>query len=97
MAQREVVAAGLADPALVLGARGAQLADLAPLARREVVLGVLAAQERAPADVAGHVLLVGLDVCGLGHHRPASLATARRAFCSGSNAPPPPPPGAPSR
>src|SRR5829696_795154 len=67
MAQRESGAAGLADPALVLGARGAQLADLAPLAGREEVLGVLAAQESAPADVAGDVLLVGLDVRCAGH------------------------------
>jgi hypothetical protein len=62
VAQGEVVTAGLADPPLVLGAGRAQVADLPALARREVALGVLAAQQRAPADVAGDVLLVGLDV-----------------------------------
>src|SRR5829696_3635257 len=61
VAQREVVAAGLADPALVLGAGGAQLTDLTALARREEPLGVLAAQERAAADVAGDILLIGPD------------------------------------
>src|SRR4051794_20516384 len=75
-AQRQLVAARLADPALVLGADRAQLADLAALATGEVGLGALTAQERAPAHVAGDVDLVRADV-SRARHRTASLATAR--------------------
>src|SRR5215217_3079824 len=64
MAQLEVVAAGLADPALVLGAGRAQVADLATGAAGQERLGVLAAEQRAAADVAGQVFLVGADVAG---------------------------------
>ena len=67
VAQLQVVGAGLADPALVLGARGAQVADHPALAAGQEVLGVLAAQQRAPADIAGDVQLVGADVPGAGH------------------------------
>ena len=66
-AQRQLVGAGLADPALVLGARRAQLADLPARAAGQERLGPLAAQQRAPADVAGHVLLVRADVARAGH------------------------------
>src|SRR5262249_23491041 len=47
------VVQALADPALVGRALGAQLADVAPRAAREEDLGLLAAQQRAAADVAG--------------------------------------------
>ena len=75
VAQLEVVGAGLADPALVLRAGDAQVAHAAALAAGEVVLGVLAAQQRAPADVAGDVELVGADVPGTSHDGGARLAT----------------------
>ena len=61
----------------MLGARRAQLADLAALAARQERLRALAAQQRAAADVAGDVLLVGLDVAGPGHRRPVRVATGR--------------------
>jgi hypothetical protein len=69
-AQRQLVGAGLADPALVLRAGRAQLADLAARAAGEERLRALAAQQRAPADVAGDVLLVGADVARPGHPGP---------------------------
>jgi hypothetical protein len=72
------VAAVLADPALVLRPRRAQVADLAPRAAGQERLRMLAAQQRPPADVAGDVFLIRLDVRCL-RHRPASLAMARRA------------------
>ena len=67
MAQLEIVGARLADPALVLRARRAQVADAAALAAGQEVLGVLTAQQRAPAHVAGEVELVGLDVSRTSH------------------------------
>src|SRR3954447_12589985 len=67
MAHLEVVGAGLADPALVLGAGGAQVADHPPLTARQEVLRVLPAQQRAPADVTGDVELVGAYVPGASH------------------------------
>src|SRR4051794_27691543 len=66
-AHLEVVRPGLANPALVLRARRAEVAHHAPLAAGEEVLGVLAAQQRAPADVAGDIELVGANVAGPGH------------------------------
>src|SRR3954469_8409930 len=68
--ERQVVGPRLADPALVLGARGAQVAHRAALPAGQEVLGVLAAQQGAPAHVAGDVQLVGLDVAGARHEVP---------------------------
>ncbi len=67
VAQLQLVAAGLADPALVLRPRGAQVADLAPRAAGQERLRVLTAQQRPPADVAGQIALVGVYVAGTGH------------------------------
>src|SRR5215207_10346837 len=66
-AQRQLVGPGLADPALVLRARRAQLAHLPARAAGEERLGALAPQERAAADDAGEVLLIGADVARAGH------------------------------
>src|SRR3954452_24215625 len=77
VAQLEIVRTRLPDPALVLSACGAQVADAAALAAGEVVLGVLAAQQRAAADVAGDVELVGANVPGTSHGEGARLATPR--------------------
>src|SRR4051794_12715409 len=76
VAHLEVVGAGLADPALVLRARRAQVADAAALAAREVVLGVLAAQQGAPADVAGDVQLVRAYVPRARHDRRGEVSNA---------------------
>jgi hypothetical protein len=49
----QVAGAGLADPAVMLGAHRAEVADLAAVAaRREVPLSALALQDRSPTDVA---------------------------------------------
>ena len=74
VAQLEVVGPGLADPALVLGARRAEVADPPPLAAGEEMLGVLAAQEGASADIAGDVELVRADVPSTSHSERARVA-----------------------
>jgi hypothetical protein len=53
--RRQVLGHRLADPAVVLGAVEAEVADLMPMAaRREVRLGPLPFENCAAADVAGH-------------------------------------------
>jgi hypothetical protein len=75
---RHLVVRGLADPALVVGAVGAQLAyDVALAARREVGLDPLPLEDRAAADVAGHVLMRWSEL--LGHGTPM-LASAVPRF-----------------
>ena len=70
-ADAERVVGALADPALVGSPRRAQLADHPPRAVGDEGVGVLAAQQRAPADVAGHGLAAGRDRLALHHRRPA--------------------------
>ncbi len=55
------VVESVADPALVGRPRGAQLAHGAPLTGVQEHVGVLAAQQRAPADIAGNSLRSGAN------------------------------------
>ncbi len=55
VAQFEVIRPRFADPALVLRARGAQVAHPPALAAGKEMLRVLTAQQRPPAHVAGGV------------------------------------------
>src|SRR4051794_8577237 len=97
---RDVVLRGLADPALVIGAGDAELADgLAAPTGREKRLRALAFEDRAPADVAGDRLLVGLQLFfGRGPHPRSRLArrsqplipSLQRSLPAAPDAPEPP-------
>src|SRR5436190_3781521 len=57
---RHVHVGRLADPALAVGAIGTELADeMALPTGGQIGLGALAFEDRAPADVAGHVVVGG--------------------------------------
>jgi hypothetical protein len=60
------VGQALADPALVGGPRSAEVAHQPARAAGDEGLGLLPAQQRAPADVAGHCGMGGRD--GLARH-----------------------------